>query len=415
MRCPKCGCDQPEALECARCGVVVARWRAGERPKPVRASSPLGPSPRRGSSAVGLALLGLGVLAAFGVGARFFRELPPASVPTSRTEAGMAEQRPADSVALRVDIPAERFPSPPPLATAREAPAPESCPLASGRGAWVASRSPVSSYWQEGARGFADAGREQARVKAPLLVYFYTDWCPYCRELDRTVLSDSSFDRFRAVKVRVNPEAGPEERAIADRFGVNGYPSLFLIASPSVSPQPMSLGTREQDGPFRFLTVAEILQGFEDERTRAVAGLVLLGHDRREGGDVAGAIQALDEAVGMEPERAEAWLQRGLARHESGDTEGAYEDYRAALSLQRGYFDVYARVAFDLGQKGKWDEAAACWTAFLQEGPRDGKALLERSRAHAHRGDRRRAREDAEEACRLGDSGACGVATSLKG
>lgn len=324
------------------------------------------------------------------------------------------ERPPVESSALPADIPSEPLPSLPPLAAEappREAPAAGACLLASGPTGSIPSRGPVSSSWQEGARGFTDALGEQARAKAPLLVYFYTDWCPYCRELERTVLSDSSFDRYRAVKARVNPEAGREERALANRFGVNAYPRLFLLASSSGSPTQVNLGARERtDGPYRFASAAELLESFEQERTRAAAELLRLGYDRRRSGDAAGALPVLDEALAMDPERAEAWLQRGMARQESGDTAGAYEDFRTALSLQRSYFDVYARVAFDLGQKGKWDEAAACWTAFLQDGPREGKALLERSRAHAQRGDLKRAREDAEEACRLGESAACGVA-----
>jgi len=417
MRCPKCGFDQTEARECARCGIVVDRWRAGERARPVRSTPP--PAARLRWSP---ALAALGLLVTAGVGWRVLSKpaTPPSTAPISHAEppALVASSDP-ELPAVPVEIPSEPLPALPPLAAdapVREAPLAGACPLSSGLTGSIPGRGPVSSSWREGARGFADAVQEQARVKAPLLVYFYTDWCPYCRELERTVLSDYGFDRYRAVRARVNPEAGHDERALANRFGVDAYPRVFLIASSSGLPVRISLSPSERkEGSSGFVSSEELLVRFDGVRKRAVAELARQGYDRGRGGDVAGAIQVLDEALAMDPDRAEAWLQRGMARQESGDTQGAYEDFRTAISLQRSYFDVYARVAFDLGQKGNWDAAAACWTAFLQDGPREGKAFLERSRAHAQRGDLRRAREDAEEACRLGEPAACGVATTLGG
>jgi Tfp pilus assembly protein PilF len=416
MRCPKCGFEQSEASECGRCGVIMNRWRAGEAPR----TRPTPPPPRRASSSrAGFALLALGLLTTAGLGLLILRR--PAASPRPPAASGAVSEAPVEprpavaTTALPADPPAAPLPSPP-LSTGAMAPVAAACPLASGPGVSVPSRPFVSTSWQRGARGFADATQEQARVKAPLLVYFYTDWCRYCREFDRTLLPDSGFGSYRAVRVRVNPEAGREEKALADRFGVTGYPTVYMINAPSVSPAELHLGSRaEKEGPFNFFSGAELVAQCEKQRQRSVAELVYLGFERRQSGDAAGAIRALDEALEMEPEKAEAWLQRGITRQKSGDSDRAYEDYRTALSLKRGYFDVYAEVAIDLGQKGRWDEAAACWTSLLQDTPQEPRAFLERSRAHAHRGDRERAREDAEAACRLGHPRACGWAAALKG
>jgi len=38
------------------------------------------------------------------------------------------------------------------------------------------------------------------------------------------------------VKVRINPEAGLDERRLAEQFGVKGYPSIFIIPANSDAP-----------------------------------------------------------------------------------------------------------------------------------------------------------------------------------
>jgi thiol-disulfide isomerase/thioredoxin len=75
-------------------------------------------------------------------------------------------------------------------------------------------------------------------MQTPLLVYFYTGWCPYCKKLDQELLPTEEVAQFmRSMnKVRINPEAGPDERALADQFGVRGYPSVFIIPVNSDAP-----------------------------------------------------------------------------------------------------------------------------------------------------------------------------------
>jgi len=96
-----------------------------------------------------------------------------------------------------------------------------------------------SPKWLNGASGYARAVELQRESNASMVVYFYTDWCPYCRALDDEYLSDPSVKQFlqRTVAVRINPEDGPEERKIANRYGVNGYPTFLIMQNESARPR----------------------------------------------------------------------------------------------------------------------------------------------------------------------------------
>ncbi len=96
------------------------------------------------------------------------------------------------------------------------------------------ARPSTYSYdWHEGANGFA-RGLEEARTDGrALAVYFHTDWCGYCRQLESELLERAKVENYLKylVKVKINPERGRNERRIAERYGVTGYPSFFVHAA----------------------------------------------------------------------------------------------------------------------------------------------------------------------------------------
>jgi thiol:disulfide interchange protein len=91
----------------------------------------------------------------------------------------------------------------------------------------------AGASWYEGARGFADADAERKKTGAPMVVYFHTDWCGWCRKLESDYLaSKEGADFLRGVlRVRVNPEEGSDENALAAEFGVRGFPAFFVVSA----------------------------------------------------------------------------------------------------------------------------------------------------------------------------------------
>ena len=95
---------------------------------------------------------------------------------------------------------------------------------------------PAWRSWDAGLREAATSGR-------PVLVDVYTDWCGWCKRMDRDVYARADVQDYLArkfVTVKLDAESSAAarfegraytSRTLAARFGVTGYPTtLFLNA-----------------------------------------------------------------------------------------------------------------------------------------------------------------------------------------
>ena len=76
---------------------------------------------------------------------------------------------------------------------------------------------------------FDDALAKARSEKRLVLVDVYTDWCGWCKKLDREVFSDAKVAAAASalVAVRVNAEKGGEK--IAERYDVQGFPTILFV------------------------------------------------------------------------------------------------------------------------------------------------------------------------------------------
>ena len=84
-----------------------------------------------------------------------------------------------------------------------------------------------------------EPGLERARAEnKPVIATFVTDWCPYCSKMTRKTWRASAvaerMEDLVAVKVDVEEDAptdGLSGRALAERYGIAGYPVQLLLDS----------------------------------------------------------------------------------------------------------------------------------------------------------------------------------------
>ena len=86
-------------------------------------------------------------------------------------------------------------------------------------------QSPI--HWEANlASALAQASRENKTV----LLDFYTDWCGWCKKLDRETFTNENVVNMIAsnfVAVRLNAEKEGEDEA--RRFGVEAYPTVVFV------------------------------------------------------------------------------------------------------------------------------------------------------------------------------------------
>lgn len=89
--------------------------------------------------------------------------------------------------------------------------------------------------WLQDSDGMFEALRSVEEESKPMVVYFYTDWCGYCRQFERELLGTEEVKEYfsEVLAVRINPENGDREREIAAYYGVTGYPGFFVHSGTS--------------------------------------------------------------------------------------------------------------------------------------------------------------------------------------
>lgn len=78
-----------------------------------------------------------------------------------------------------------------------------------------------------------DKALEKAKKdKKVVMVDVYTDWCGWCKKLDKDVYGDAKVSEKLSkdfIACKINPEKSAQNRKIADKFGTRGYPHIVFV------------------------------------------------------------------------------------------------------------------------------------------------------------------------------------------
>jgi tetratricopeptide (TPR) repeat protein len=111
------------------------------------------------------------------------------------------------------------------------------------------------------------------------------------------------------------------------------------------------------------------------------------GAARQNRGDLDGAIADYNQAINLDPRNKTSYYRRGVARQAKGDWDGALADFNQDLSLDPQNADAYSFRAFVKQSKGDLDGAIADYTQALFINPNMAKVYYNRGLIKVQRGD----------------------------
>ena len=128
------------------------------------------------------------------------------------------------------------------------------------------SSSRISSPgWLHDKSGYQKALKVSARKKVPIFIYGYTDWCGYCKKLQRDNFQDSSVQKIldRFIKVKINPEHSAKDQALFNSWGGRGYPTLYIQPNSNSSPARTSGPFTKKNGKWKLMTKSDFIAMLE--------------------------------------------------------------------------------------------------------------------------------------------------------
>lgn len=108
----------------------------------------------------------------------------------------------------------------------------------------------TTSRWYTKAVSFKRIEKAAKENNKPYILFFYTNWCGYCKRMDRKYLSNTEVKKIlsKYYRIKINPDKGRPEKTLANEKGVRGYPD-FRIVHPNG--RSIRIHPFQNDGPVK--------------------------------------------------------------------------------------------------------------------------------------------------------------------
>ena len=84
--------------------------------------------------------------------------------------------------------------------------------------------------------------KNRDNIKKPVLIFFYTEWCTFCKKMDRDIFSDDKISQYmneNFISIRVNPEKENDKIKVMEKdltpyelmmhIGAQGFPTTLFL------------------------------------------------------------------------------------------------------------------------------------------------------------------------------------------
>lgn len=168
-----------------------------------------------------------------------------------------------------------------------------------------------------------------------------------------------------AIPMLAHAQTPAERRATANK----------LLDALHAAPNEAVAGTLEE----------QIRQLWFNGSTPAVTLLMSRGLRELKAGDNTQAIDDFDSAVTLDPNLAEGYHQRAVAKYAAGDTPGAIRDLQAALQKEPRNFAAWQTLSRIAEAREDWKGAYQAWLKVLELDPKTpgGDDRLRELKRHA--------------------------------
>ena len=199
------------------------------------------------------------------------------------------------------------------------------------------------------------AFKDAAAAKRPVLVDFYTDWCPPCKKLAAVTFVDENmigyFNKENYMLIKINPE---KDRVAEDKFKVYSYPTL-VVFNPAGAETDRILGFRTAEELIKILedlkkgigTLEDLLNRLEkikEEKTQAAFDLrleILAKYIARAA--FPEALAMVDKIVALDKDNA--LKQASAALFQKGFIYYKWKKYKEAIDALTAIQKVYPEAA----------------------------------------------------------------------